>query len=110
MTLTAFALSVVDPRAEPPVPVHVKLYVYVPADAGVTVWVPNVDCEPVHAPPAVHTVALVVDQVNAALLPSVIAAGLTLIETFGALGVPAEFTVSVADACAAPPEAAQLSR
>ena len=87
---------------------QVRVYVNVPAAEGVTVCVPAVDWEPVHAPPALQAVAWVVVHVNVALLPTVSVVGLTLIATVGGLE-PAAVTVSVAEACAAPPELLQLS-
>ena len=61
---------------------------------------PLVDCEPDHAPLAVHDVALVDDQVNVELAPRRMDVGLTEIVTVGAGGVP---TVTAADAFAFPP-------
>ena len=55
---------------------------------------------PLHAPLAVHDVALVDDQVRVALEPSVMLDGTTEIVTVGAAGV---FTVSVAEALSLPP-------
>lgn len=55
---------------------------------------------PLHAPLAVHEVALVDDQVSIALEPSVMLDGATEIVTVGAEGA---FTVSMAEALPLPP-------
>ena len=68
---------------------------------GVSVAVPLVASVPLHAPLAVHDVALVEDQVTVAVCPTVILVGETLIVTVGATG--AAFTVSVAVPLADPP-------
>jgi hypothetical protein len=68
----AFTVSVAEALPVPPLPVHVNVYVAVPAAAGVSDCVPLVVCVPLHAPLAVHDVALVDDQVRIALAPRVI--------------------------------------
>jgi hypothetical protein len=55
----------------------------------------------------VQEVALVVDQVNEALCPTLIVVGVTEIVTVGGGG--AAFTVTVADALALPPPPTQVS-
>ena len=62
---------------------------------------------PLHAPLAVHDVALVDDQVTVALWPTVIEVGDTAIVTVGTGGAAA--TVRVAVAFALPPAPVQVS-
>jgi hypothetical protein len=65
-----------------------------------------VDCEPLtgllpaHAPDAVQAVAFAADQVSVELVPLATELGAALIETIGA----SEFTETVADCVAVPPE------
>jgi hypothetical protein len=96
----AFTVSVADWLVLPPEPVHVRVYVSVPAAAGVSVALPLVNCEPLHAPLAVHAVAFVEDQVRVLVAPRRIDVGLTAIVSVGAAGAP---TVTVAEAFALPP-------
>jgi uncharacterized protein (UPF0212 family) len=65
----AFTVSVAEALPLPPFPVQVSVYVSVPAAVGVSDCVPLVVCVPLHAPLAVHDVALVDDQVRVALVP-----------------------------------------
>jgi hypothetical protein len=66
--------------------------------------VPLIGLVPVHAPEALHAVALVEDQVNVELPPLATLVGLELIATVGALEVGgAPLTVTVADWVALPP-------
>lgn len=67
---------------------QLKVYVTFPAAVGVTGCVPLVFCVPVHPPLAVQLLALVVDQVKAALWPNVIVVGATENVTVGASGGP----------------------
>jgi hypothetical protein len=67
--------------------------------AGVTLCVPDVDSVPLHAPLAVHAVALVLDQVSVAADPAAMLVGLTVILTAGAGVAPAE-TLNTMDAVA----------
>jgi hypothetical protein len=55
----------------------VSVYGNVPAEAGVTLCVPELACVPLHAPEAVQLAAFVVDQVSVAEEPSVIGFGAT---------------------------------
>jgi hypothetical protein len=82
--------------------VHERLYVSTPVAVGVTVSLPLV--EPSALPLSVHDVALVLDHVTVAELPSVIDVGLTEIV---AVGAAAAVTVSVAEAVAVPPAPVQ---
>lgn len=52
----------------------------VPAVVGVTVMVPLLDCEPLHAPLAVQDVPLVADHMSVAARPAITEVGLKLIE------------------------------
>jgi hypothetical protein len=47
---------------------------------------PAVGCAPIHAPLAVHAVALVDDHVSVELWPTIMGLGATLIVTVGAAG------------------------
>jgi len=53
---------------------------------GVTVILPFVGCDPLHAPLAVHVVAPLDDQVNVADSPNVIDVGETATVTLGVTG------------------------
>jgi hypothetical protein len=66
---------------------------------------PLVAIDPLHAPEAVHSVALVEDQVNVELPPLDTLVGLALIETLG----DAAETVTVMDCDADPPAPVQVS-
>jgi hypothetical protein len=68
--------------------VQLRVYVTLPAPAGVTDCVPLVASVPVHPPLAVQLLALVVDQVKVALWPSVMVVGATENVTVGANGGP----------------------
>jgi hypothetical protein len=72
---------------------------------GVSVAVPLVASVPLHAPLAVHDVALADDHVSVALDPRMIGLGETEIVTAGAAGAP---TVSVAEALLLPPLPVQV--
>ena len=62
----------------PPLQVNVK--VSVPAVVGVTVMVPLLGSEPLHAPLAVHAVPLVADHIRVVERPAMTVVGLRLIE------------------------------
>ena len=90
--------------AEPPVPVQVKAYVV----SVVRAWVecePLVGSAPVHAPEAVHDVALVEDQARVEAPPLVTLDGLALSVTMGAGAA----TVTLADWAAEPPVPLQFN-
>lgn len=91
--------------AEPPVPVHVSVYVAFVASAPVDCD-PDVACVPDHEPLAVHDVALVLDQVSVEELPEAMLAGEALRVTVGA---GAAATDTVADPFAEPPVPVQVS-
>ena len=57
---------------------HDKVKVSVPVVVGVSVIVPEVACEPLHAPLAVQLVPAVAVQVSVADCPNVIEVGLTV--------------------------------
>jgi hypothetical protein len=67
----------------PLAPEQVNVNVLVSLNAAVTT-LPPVDCAPLHAPDAVHAVALVEDQVSVEVPPVVTLVGLALNETVGA--------------------------
>lgn len=69
----------------PPLPLHDRLYVAVPAAVGVSVAVPLVDCEPLHDPLAVQAVAFVDDHVRVVLAPSIMLVGFAVRVTVGVL-------------------------
>ena len=75
--------------------------------AGETLCEPLVALPPVHPPPAVQAVALVLVQVRVLGCPAAIAAGLAAIVTTGAAGVLE--IVTVTDALALPPMPVQPS-
>jgi len=65
--LAAVTVTVVDAEALPSGPVHVSVYVAVPAVVGVTMLEPLADMTPDHAPDPVHGVAplvFVLDHVS----------------------------------------------
>jgi hypothetical protein len=69
--LAALTVRVVETLASPPpdppeTPEQVRVNVLLPAPVGVTDWVPLVACVPLHAPLALHALALVDDQVSVA--------------------------------------------
>jgi hypothetical protein len=107
-TGNAFAVNVADALALPPAPVQVRVNSSVPAIAGVSFAVPDSASPPLHAPLAVHAVALVDDQLRAADAPTVTDVGLTAIVTVGA-GVTGARAVKVAAACALPPAPVHVS-
>jgi hypothetical protein len=98
----AVAVSVADAWALPPAPVQVRVNTWEPAAVGVSLAVPDAASVPLHAPLAVHAVALVEDHVSVAASPTVTEVGLTARVTVGA-GVTAAVTVTVAVAVALPP-------
>ena len=69
--------------AEAPLPVQVRTYEYVLADVGLTVKVPLGSWLPLHAPLAVHEVALVLDHVSTAVEPNTMLLGWTARDTVG---------------------------
>jgi len=106
-TVAAWTCSMAAAVAPAPaVPEQVSLYMEVPGDVGVTVTLPFDACVPLQAPLAVHEVALVEDQLNLALCPTVIEVGLTDNVTVGAA---AALTVSTPDALALPPAPVHVS-
>jgi hypothetical protein len=84
----AVTVSVAEAVAVPPAPVQERLYTSLPVAVGVTVSLPLVELSAL--PFSVHDVALVLDHVTVAELPSVIDVGLT--ETV-AVGFGAAVTV-----------------
>ena len=100
----AVTVKLADAELVPPSPVQLRVKTSVPAAVGLSLRVPLVDWAPVHAPLAVHVLACDDDHVSAALWPTIIAIGLTEIETVGATAD----TVTVADACALPPGPVQV--
>jgi hypothetical protein len=66
----------------PLAPEQVNVNVLVALNAALTT-LPPVDCAPLHAPDAVHAVALVEDQVSVVVPPVVTLVGLALSETVG---------------------------
>ena len=66
-------------------PVHVSVYVTVPAAAGVTSCVPVAACAPVHPPLAVQ--AVFDDHVSVALCPAMMVVGATEIVAVAAGGL-----------------------
>jgi hypothetical protein len=67
--------------------------VYTPVVVGATLKVPLPACGPLQAPLAAQEVALVLDQVNAALPPTVILDGVATNETVGIAGGVTETVV-----------------
>ena len=80
LTVGAGAMTVrfVAVEVEPFEPVQVTVYCGVPVVEGVTLLLPLVASDPLHAPPAVHELTLLLDQFRVADLPSVIAVGLAV--------------------------------
>jgi hypothetical protein len=103
----AVAVNVADALALPPAPVQVRVNTCEPAAVGFSLAVPDTAWVPVHAPLAVHAVALVEDQVSVEASPTVTEVGSTAIVTVGA-GVTAGVTVTVAVAEALPPGPVQV--
>ena len=68
---------------EPPEPVQLKVYVFVPALAGVTDVEPEVGLDPVHSPEAMQEAAFVLDQVNVLDRPRAMLVGEAEIEMVG---------------------------
>jgi len=64
------AVTTLEALALPPGPVHEIEYVSAPAAVAVTAWLPLVCSEPLHAPLAVHDVALVDAHVSATGCPT----------------------------------------
>jgi hypothetical protein len=83
VTLITVTASTAEALALPPGPVQVSMYVSVPATLGETVRLPDVACVPLHAPLAMQELALLLDQVSVALLPTAIEEGFTPIVTVG---------------------------
>lgn len=98
---TGTTATVTDWTVLPPVPVQVSVKVPL-AVIELRVSLPEVALLPLHAPLAVHAVALVVDQVNVELLPLVTINGFALIDRVGT-GVTGGCTVTVETAFALPP-------
>ena len=88
----AATVTVVDWAAEPPVPLHVKVYLVVAVRAPV-LCEPLVASLPLHPPDAVQDVVLVDDQVSVAAAPLLTVLGLAEKVTVGA----GALTVTVAD-------------
>jgi hypothetical protein len=82
--VTAVTVTVVLAAAGvvPLAPEQVNVNVLVALNAAV-ITLPPVDCAPLHAPDAVHAVALVEDQVSVVVPPVVTLVGLALSETVG---------------------------
>jgi hypothetical protein len=96
-------LTVADCDAEPPAPVHVRVYLVVAVSAAVF-WEPLVASEPLQPPDAAQEVALVEDQVKVEVAPLATVLGLALKVTVGA----GEVTETVADCAALPPAPVQV--
>ena len=60
--LGGVTVSVADACADPPELSHASVYVYEPAEGGVTACLPEVACEPLQEPLAVHVSAPVLDH------------------------------------------------
>ena len=98
-------VNVAEAVAVPPAPVQERLYASLPVAAGVTLSLPLVALSAL--PLSVQDVALVLDHVRVAELPSVIDLGLT---DSVAVGAAAALTVTVALAGAlVPPTPVQVS-
>jgi hypothetical protein len=65
-------------------------------------WLPEVAFEPLHAPPAVHDVVLVDDQLSCVLPPDITFDGLAARLTVGT-GGGADITITVAERLIDPP-------
>ena len=76
-----------------------------PVLVGLTLWLPEVAWFPDQAPLAVQLSASVLDQLRLLLSPAVIALGVALRLTLGAVGM---LTVTVAEAVALPPAPLQV--
>ena len=99
----AETVTVADCDAEPPAPVQVRVYFVVAVRAGV-VCDPAVASAPLQPPEAAQELALVDDQVSAAVAPLLTVAGFAVRVTVGA----GEVTDTVADCAALPPLPVQL--
>jgi hypothetical protein len=66
--------------AVPPTPVQVMLYVACPVAVGLTDKLPLIGCAPLHAPLAVHPLALLASQFNVDTLPSALTGALKVRE------------------------------
>ena len=100
----AETVTVADCDAEPPAPVQVRVYFVVAVRAGV-VCDPAVASAPLQPPEAAQELALVDDQVSAAVAPLLTVAGFAVRVTVGA----GEVTDTVADCAALPPLPLQVS-
>jgi hypothetical protein len=92
-----------DALVLPPTPVHVMSYERFPAALCVTLSLPLVCGVPLHAPLALHEVALVLDQVRVRGCPTKTFVELVEITTVGGLGI-----VSVATLLPLPSEPEQV--
>ena len=101
--LAVAVVTVTDCAAEPPVPVHVSVYLVVAVRAAVFCE-PLVASEPLQPPDAAQVAALLEDQVKVEAAPLATVLGLALSVTVGA-GV---VTVTVADCAALPPLPVQV--
>ena len=101
--VVAATVTVADCAAEPPVPVHVSVYLAVAVSAAV-LSEPLAASAPLQLPEAVQEVALLEDQVKVEAAPLATVAGLAVSVTVGA-GV---VTVTVADCAAVPPLPVQV--
>jgi len=97
------AVTVTDCAADPPAPVHVRVYLVVAASAAVFCE-PLVASEPLQPPEAAQEVALVEDHVNVEVAPLATVLGLAVSATVG-VGL---VTVTVADCAALPPLPVQV--
>lgn len=101
--VVAATVTVTDCAAEPPVPVHVSVYLAV-ADSAAVFCEPLAASEPLQPPEAAQEVALLADQVRVEAAPLATVVGLALNVTVGA-GVVTE---TVADCAALPPLPVQV--
>ena len=95
-------VTVTELLAAPPAPVQARLNCVVALSATVFA-VPLVGCGPLQPPKAVHTVALVADQVRAVVAPALTVGALAEIVTVGTGCV----TDTIADCDVVPPEPLQ---
>lgn len=101
--VVAATVTVADCAAEPPVPVHVSVYLAVAVSAGVFCE-PLAASEPLQPPEAAQEFALAEDQVKVEAAPLATVLGLAVNVTVGAAVV----TVTVADCAALPPPPVQV--
>ena len=101
--LAAATVTVADCAAEPPVPVHVSVYLVVVVSAAVFCE-PLVASEPLQPPDAAQEVAPVEDHVKVEVAPPATVLGVAVKATVGA-GV---VTVTVAVCAALPPAPVQV--